>query len=173
MSKMTVKSLGQELEIIKEQVKEIQLLKQRVSDLEKTVENLKSQGNEPTKTEDDKPAIKCKKCEQTFTSMKNLKKHMIESHPINLDCKLCDKTFQKNHELETYGEEHQVEKQYKCNVCSKDFYLKWRLVKDINDQSPGSVSTLVISRNVSLSKLVANSTMIVQTNTPSYSMLKL
>ena len=52
-----------------------------------------------------------------------------------LDCKLCDKTFKKNHELETHVEEHHVEKNYKCNLCNKDFYLKWRLEKHISVHS--------------------------------------
>ena len=60
---------------------------------------------------------------------------MIESHPMILDCKLCDKSFIKNHELETHVEEHHVEKNYKCNLCNKDFYLKWRLEKHISVHS--------------------------------------
>jgi KRAB domain-containing zinc finger protein len=73
--------------------------------------------------------FKCNKCEETFISKKTLKKHVVEVHPITLNCKICDRTFFKNHELEIHIEEHGVEKNFKCDVCNKDFYLEWRFEK--------------------------------------------
>ena len=42
---------------------------------------------------------------------------------------MCEKTFGKNHELETHMEEHMAEKKFKCDDCDKSFYLEWRLRK--------------------------------------------
>ena len=83
--KMTVKSLTEEVEMIKEQLKEIEFLRKKVKDLEKTVATLTDQGNRTNKN-DESQFRKCNKCDQSFVSVKNLKKHIQESHPTSLKC---------------------------------------------------------------------------------------
>ena len=129
--KMTVKSLTEEVERIKEQLKEIEFLRQKVKDLEKTVATLTDEGNRTNKI-DESQFRKCNKCDQTFITGKNLKKHIQEYHPTRLKCQLCDQTFSKNSELETHVEVHQVRKNFKCDVCDKEFYLEWRLQKHMS-----------------------------------------
>jgi uncharacterized C2H2 Zn-finger protein len=124
--KMTVKSLGEEIMVIKEQLKEIKTLKQTVKDLRKELQELKSSKE---KTNDGTEELRCKKCDEPFNSLKFLKKHLLQVHPITLNCNICDKTFLKNHELEEHMEEHAEEKKFKCEVCHKEFYLEWRLKK--------------------------------------------
>ena len=46
--------------------------------------------------------------------------------PRKIRCKLCTKTFHRNCELELHMEEHEKEKEFKCDVCDKGFYLQWR-----------------------------------------------
>ena len=55
--KVTVKSLGEELELLKEQVREMSTLKQKVNDLEKIIENMKLDRNT------NKNVLKCRKCD--------------------------------------------------------------------------------------------------------------
>ena len=55
--KVTVKSLGEELELLKEQVKEMSTLKQKVNDLGKIIENMKLDRNT------NKNVLKCRKCD--------------------------------------------------------------------------------------------------------------
>ena len=44
-----------------------------------------------------------------------------------LKCKDCDQTFGKKSDLE----EHQTMKEHSCDVCGKEFFLKWRLKSHI------------------------------------------
>ena len=55
--KVTVKSLGEELELLKEQVREMSTLKQKVNDLGKIIENMKLDRNT------NKNVLKCRKCD--------------------------------------------------------------------------------------------------------------
>ena len=135
--KMTIKSLTEELEIVKEQLKEFHHLKLRVVELEKEVKFFKARDvevitvNEVEMVENSQE-FKCLKCDNTFCSQKALKKHVVEYHPRIIECYLCDSTFQKNHEVETHMEEHKVKKSFRCDICQKDFYLLWRLNKHRN-----------------------------------------
>ena len=92
--KETVKSLSQEILILKEQVKQIDPLKQKLLDILKVVENLKKR-NDITEVASDKESqqdrIICNKCEITFASKKKAKKHNLETHPQQIKCTNCDK----------------------------------------------------------------------------------
>ena len=131
--KETVKSLSQEILILKEQVKQIDPLKQKLLDILKVVENLKKR-NDITEVASDKEnqqdRIRCNKCEITFASKKKAKKHNLETHPQQIKCKNCDKVFKKNCELELHvRSQHERVNEFKCDVCDKCFVLKWRLLK--------------------------------------------
>ena len=46
-----------------------------------------------------------------------------------IECKECDKSFKRNCDLERHIEEHELQKEFKCDICGKEFYLKWRMLK--------------------------------------------
>ena len=135
VKKMTIKSLSEEMEIIKkDQAKEINDLKSRVIELEKTVEHLKSNKNRNSESQTTqhnmKDLEKCKQCDQSFTSTRNLKKHLIEIHPRKIKCDTCDKAFDQNYQLEDHIKaQHGQKSQYECSHCDKKFVLEWRLKK--------------------------------------------
>ena len=124
--KMTVRSLSEELNVMKEQMKEFESLKIKFKVLETEVKLLRGQ-EEGTKMPKNK--IECKDCGKSFASKTVLKKHVAQVHPKVVECKHCDQTFSYNHELEVHVKEHGVENEFKCEVCNKEFYLEWRLKK--------------------------------------------
>ena len=124
--KMTVNILSEKINIIEKQIKVIDALKKKVEENEIEIMKLK-QHDHVTKTGID--SFACKMCASHFPSKTDLKKHRVEVHPSTLNCKICEKMFQKNHQLETHMDEHKVEKKYKCDICRKSFYLEWRMNK--------------------------------------------
>ena len=131
--KQTMKSLSQEILILKEQVKEIDPLKQKVLELLEMIKNLNIKENYEVRTfvkEIAQVAIKCKICERDFATKKILKKHNLEIHPTKIKCQDCDKVFMKNCELEVHiKNQHKKVKEYTCDLCDKTFVLEWRLIK--------------------------------------------
>ena len=47
------------------------------------------------------------------------------------ECKICDKGFLKNNELEEHLKTHKDIETFPCDLCGKQFFLKWRLKKHI------------------------------------------
>ena len=129
----TIKSLSQEICILKEQVKEIEPLKKTVVDLVKIVENLKIDNNfiqvqGKSVRENLQEVTKCNECDKTFESKTKFKKHKLEIHQTKIKCNDCDKEFTKNCELEVHViNEHQSVQKFQCDLCDKTFVLKWRL----------------------------------------------
>ena len=125
--KMTIKSLTKEFEIMKKvMLEEVSNLKETVKELQKEVQELK--GNNPENASS--WAIKCRNCESTFETIKNLKKHSSVNHPSEVKCVSCDKTFLNNLELELHIKAaHKDLKGYNCDNCDKKFVFKWRLLK--------------------------------------------
>ena len=137
VKKITMKSLSKELEKVKEEVKEIHSLRKEVSTLKETIANLKgsntvSVGN---KTSNSSIRIKCKQCDETFQSKKDLKMHLVEIHEKKVNCKTCDKVFSENCQLEVHIKTMHQENGYKCDQCDKTFVLKWRLMKHHQNHS--------------------------------------
>ena len=140
MRKLTIRSLGEELdilkekvkeiEVLKEQVKEIPVLKQTVKELEKNIENLeKGRTMDIPKKESITDFQKCKKCELTFGTKRDLKKHMKTDHAPSIKCGSCDRIFAKKYELEVHmKDDHSTSEHFKCDCCDKTFVLKWRLL---------------------------------------------
>jgi len=122
--KVTVKSLSEELANVKEELKEMQFLKQKVEELETEIRALKS-----SESVEEHQKIQCRKCRETFPSTRNLKEHIKNSHPKLIDCRHCEQTFSSNVDLENHAEEHKLEKHFKCDICGKKFYLEWRMTK--------------------------------------------
>ena len=57
---------------------------------------------------------------------------------ISLSCKHCDNFFIRAIDLENHMEEHELEKNHMCVVCGKNFHLKWRLLKHIQNHHTDS-----------------------------------
>ena len=127
--KVSLKSLGQELEIIKEQVKEISVLKEKVASLEEIIENLKVNGSSRKETKN-KEKLNCRKCDEIFECKNLLKNHIRKIHPSSIQCKLCEKVFSRNSDLEAHIKaQHETATNHKCEYCDKTFVLKWRAQK--------------------------------------------
>jgi hypothetical protein len=72
--------------------------------------------------------LNCKICSNSFDIKKNLKLHMLESHPQSIKCNFCDKMFAKYCDLEIHIQtNHETIGKYQCDVLDKKFILKWRL----------------------------------------------
>ena len=138
LKKKTIKSLSEELEVLKEQVKEILVLRQKVTDLERAVNDLANDKriNQDQYENETTEQFKCRKCEKTFDSRKILKKHIAEVHAEKIKCKSCDETFLRKCDLEVHIKaEHEMTEKYKCKQCEKTFFLKWRLLKHQSNHS--------------------------------------
>ena len=126
-SKMTVQKLCKEVNILKDALKEMETLKQRVVVLEDRNQYLEA-GSKNRNLED---IIKCKKCGKSPEIAEDLKNHHESVHGgKKTKCKSCSKTFARNCELEVHLRlEHKEMEMFKCEHCDKTFVLKWRLEK--------------------------------------------
>ena len=123
---------------MKEQVKEIPFLKQKLLEFEKVFNNLKLSENSISE-ESLKEMTKCVQCDKSFDDKKKLKKHLRETHPRQIKCKSCDKVFSENCELEFHIKTDHVERpEYGCDLCGKKFVLKWRLAKHLQNHTSKS-----------------------------------
>ena len=121
--KPSVKSLSEELEKVKAEVKELPALRKKISELQELVQKLLKKGDS-----DEVKSHNCPKCEETFACRKSLKKHLADKHAFMIKCKLCDESFSKNCELEIHiKHEHESPVVSPCYACYKKFVLKWRL----------------------------------------------
>ena len=79
---------------------QLKVLEHKVETLQKTKDlpNSKNCNNEETTIE--RPT--CRKCDDTFPSMKSLKRHVSSNHAPRIECKDCDKIFSKNYDLEVH-----------------------------------------------------------------------
>lgn len=103
--KPRIKSLILDVLTLKEQVKQIEPLKQKVLELMKVIEHLKMQrkvGGENSTKENQQLVFKCNTCEFFFETNKKLKKHYDQMHPTRIECKKCDEEFMKNSDLEMH-----------------------------------------------------------------------
>ena len=109
---MSVKSLGEELEILKEKVKEIEvlqekvkeipILKQTIKDLKNTINNLEGRKINDGPKKENTSLFKCKKCELVFENRKDLKKHKSLEHLVAIKYKSCEKRFPTRYQLEVH-----------------------------------------------------------------------
>ena len=115
---------------IKDLMEEIEKLKERIAGLENEVLDLSRNTRNEADENISQKIILCKKCDETFRSGKDLKRHNKLNHTLpQIKCNSCEKVFHKNCDLESHPEkEHKVEK-FECEKCDKTFVLKWRLIK--------------------------------------------
>ena len=154
VKKQTIRSLSEEVDLLKEQLKEMDYLKQKVMEMEKDhasemtlmkkeikelegiLKNLVVNKEPPVNNSDENSLIKCRKCGEIFGCKKKLRKHLIEKHPRKIECKSCDAIFAQNFELEVHMKtEHKQTPEYNCEVCNKKFILRWRLEKHRNNHA--------------------------------------
>ena len=128
--KLTIKILSEELEKLMEKLKEMDLLKQKINDLEKVVENMKKGKETDLGNHTFRKNFDCRKCDTSAGSERDLKKHIAEFHKTSINCRMCDKMFIKNSDLELHIElNHKESKKYEYDQCDMTFVLKWRLKK--------------------------------------------
>ena len=77
------------------------------------------------------------KLELEFNKSKILKGDItndrIGKQEVVLNCEHCDCKFGQAISLENHMEEHGLVKSHPCEVCGKDFHLKWRLKKHMQN----------------------------------------
>ena len=82
--------------------------------------------------------IRCKLCDNTFSSVKELNTHHHKDHSI-VQCPKCDKYFSMQSWLDKHSYSHK-EAKYSCELCGKCFQFKSRLnqhmVTHINKKLP-------------------------------------
>ena len=90
-----------------------------------------------------------------------MRKHIVDKHPKCIQpkkCKMCEKTFTKNVELERHIKIHHEAEPFECEKCGKTFVLKWRLRKHLSVHETRIYCQYLIKiRNASLRKLDVNS----------------
>ena len=130
--KATIKSLSEEIKNLKEKLKEVDIVKKIVAELEETIKRMNNEKeiDQANKENVSGNKFKCKKCDKLFESNRNLKKHIVNTHPTKIQCTYCEKTFDKNVDFESHVNlYHQQASRYNCDHCEKKFVLKWRLKK--------------------------------------------
>ena len=114
-------------EIMKGQMK---ALEQKVEALQKSKDPLNSQNGDNRSEKSTAERLNCRRCDETFDSKKNLKRHLTSNHATKIECKVCDEIFSKNYDLEVHIKTaHKPKELYNCDKCDKTFLLKWRLLK--------------------------------------------
>ena len=136
--KMTVKSLSEEFYKLKDEVKELATLKNKIFELESALKQCNDEKEilktlfealeykiESVGLKDQSEKIysrnvnECQKCYESFTSKNELKKHMNEQHK-SLKCRKCETPAESEKELKKHiKEKHPVK--LKCKVCEEAF----------------------------------------------------
>ena len=131
--KLSLKILNDEFKQMKEELKEVKYLKEKVSLLEKRLaeSEIKTKKFEENPSKNlDKDINQCKKCDKSYDSGKNLKMHLRDMHPITIQCSFCENSFVNNCELEDHIKScHSEIKPFECDQCEKKFVLRWRMEK--------------------------------------------
>ena len=63
------------------------------------------------------------------TEKKNESERKDQQVPKSIKCEECNEKFRRNCDLEVHLDGHTREKEFKCEVCGKGFFLHWRLRK--------------------------------------------
>lgn len=82
--------------------------------------------------------FKCKKCDETFGSKDDARKHLnavhsIEDKPFN--CETCSKSFKNRYQLILHNRSHTGEKPFSCPICERGFSMSSNLQKHLDTHS--------------------------------------
>ena len=111
--RVTIKSLTEELNVLKEKVKKVDILEEQMNELKdiielllmgRNLENVKNYKVQPHSSFNFNCSLSV--CARGFVTKYVLNKHIKEEHRQNLRCEICDGTSDKNCVLETHIEEH-------------------------------------------------------------------
>ena len=124
--RVTIKSLTEELNVLKEKVKKVDILEKQMKEMKDIIELLLKDRKEEnvinTKVQPDSLfKFNCSVCTRGFVTKYALNKHIKEEHRQKLRCGICDETFDMNCELEAHMEEHAKQKEHECDQCGKLF----------------------------------------------------
>ena len=118
------------------------ILDQKVSDFNlKCVQSKNEQAIEKMEENNKNVNVnfKCRECSLRFGNKLSLKKHIADFHPKEVNCNLCDETFDQIWKLEQHMETHSAEKAFECTICDKKFLLQWRLKKHLKGHTVKNV----------------------------------
>jgi len=120
-SRLTIKSLNEEIKKLRQKIEEIDLLKMKVKDLETALEGMKKQ---------DKNV--------------DLRLHSKTKHDtLSVNCNFCKMVFSKKYDLELHLEtEHNIKKEFKCDECEMSFVMRWRLQKHMGIHEQKTISKI-------------------------------
>ena len=80
--------------------------------------------NEPMKPENENKSFKCSRCDKTFTTSFNMKKHIKTIHEgqRNYKCDSCGKSYKESGSLNFHIKTiHEGQRKYKCDSCEQPF----------------------------------------------------
>lgn len=88
--------------------------------------------------EQEEPIIKCKKCEETFSSKEEAKVHLALVHTSDdkpFSCSSCTKSFKNRYQLVLHTRTHTGEKPFQCSICKRSFSMSSNLQKHLDTHS--------------------------------------
>ena len=81
---------------------------------------MKSQNGDNHSEQSTAERFNCRRCDETFDSKKNLKRHLISNHATKIECNVCDEIFSKNYDLEVHIKTaHKPKELHNCDTCGK------------------------------------------------------
>ena len=77
----------------------------------------------------------CNFCNDTFSCVQSLEKHMLKEHGASFSCNHCQKKFMKKRNLSYHIRQVHGPKSFHCHICTKAFPLKKKLTRHLNIHS--------------------------------------
>lgn len=74
----------------------------------------------------------CKICNKTFKTQNNLQTHeVVHNDEKSFLCRFCDKTFIRSQDVKVHENIHKDEKSYKCKQCEREFNQQSNLIEHV------------------------------------------
>ena len=87
----------------------------------------------------EKKYFNCEFCDESFSKVRQLKKHTKEVHEVKEfpKCEQCDAEFKTNGKLNRHVREvHEREKPFTCETCGESFITEQTIKRHINAMHP-------------------------------------